>query len=47
MASQFLIDGDLFVEVVDNDDGGGFPRRRVEELSRANKEGRFDDVAFP
>ena len=27
MASQFLIDGDLFVEVVDNDDGGGFPRR--------------------
>ena len=47
MASQFLIDGDLFVEVVDNDDGGGFPQKRVDELSRANKEGRFDDVAFP
>ena len=45
--SQFLIDGDLFVEVVDNDDGGGFPQKRVDELSRANKEGRFDDVAFP
>ena len=23
MASQFLIDGDLFVEVMDNNDGGG------------------------
>ncbi len=47
MASQFLIDGDLFVEVVDNDDGGGIPQRRVDELYRANKQGRFDDVAFP
>ena len=47
MASQFLIDGDLFVEVVDNHDGGGLARKRVDELSRANKEGRFDDVAFP
>lgn len=34
MTSQFLIDGDLFVEVVDNDDGGGFSPKRVEELSR-------------
>ena len=47
MASQFLVDGDLFVEVVDNDDGGGFSPKRVEELSRANKEGRYDEVAFP
>ena len=47
MASQFLIDGDLFVEVVDNDDGGGFPQKRVDELSQANRKGRFDDIAFP
>lgn len=47
MTSQFLIDGDLFVEVVDNDDGGGFPQKRVDELSQANREGRFDDIAFP
>ena len=47
MASQFLVDGGLFVEVVDNNDGGGFSPKRVEELSRANKEGRFEDIAFP
>ena len=47
MASQFLIDGDLFVEVVDNNDGGGFPQKRVDELSQANRQGRFDDIAFP
>ena len=47
MASQFLIDGDLFVEVVDNNDGGGFPQKRVDELSQANREGRFDNIAFP
>ena len=47
MASQFLIDGDLFVEVVDNNDGGGLSQKRVDELYRANKAGRFDDIAFP
>ena len=47
MASQFLIDGDLFVEVVDNNDGGGLSQKRVDELFRANKAGRFDDIAFP
>ena len=47
MTSQFLIDGDLFVEVVDNNDGGGFPQKRVDELSQANRKGRFDDIAFP
>ena len=47
MASEFLVDGDLFVEVVDNGDGGGIPARRRQVLSEANAQGRFDEVAFP
>ncbi len=47
MASEFLVDGDLFVEVVDNSDGGGIPPERFNELLRAYKEDRFDEVAFP
>ena len=47
MGSQFLVHGDLFVEVVDNTDGGGIPQKRVDELSQANREGRFDSIAFP
>ena len=29
MASEFLVDGDLFVEVVDNNDGGGIPSKHL------------------
>jgi hypothetical protein len=47
MPSQFLVNGDLFVEVVDNTDGGGIPPRRMEELRQAHHDGRFDTVAFP
>ena len=47
MASEFLVDGDLFVEVVDNSDGGGIPPGRRQALGEANREGRFDDLAFP
>ena len=47
MASQLLMDGDLFVEVVDNTDGGGIPQKRIEALSKANQEGKFNGVAFP
>ncbi|MCZ6675627.1 MAG: hypothetical protein O7E52_00055 [Candidatus Poribacteria bacterium] len=47
MASQFLVAGDLFVEVVDNADGGGIPQKRLETLSQAHRDGSFDRVAFP
>ena len=47
MASEFLVDGDLFVEVVDNNDGGGIPPKRLETLSRAHRDGTFDSTAFP
>ena len=36
MASEFLVDGDLFVEVVDNTDGGGIPPQRLQTLSQAH-----------
>ncbi len=29
MASEFLVDGDLFVEVVDNNDGDGIPSKHL------------------
>ncbi len=47
MASQSLVDGDLFVEVVDNTDGGGMSPDRKDELRVANREGRLHGVAFP
>ena len=34
MASEFLVDGDLFVEVVDNTDGGGFPPNASKRLAK-------------
>ena len=47
MASQFLVNGDLFIEVVDNTDGGGIPPGRIEVLREAHRDGSFDAVAFP
>ena len=47
MASEFLVDGDLFIEVVDNNDGGGIPPKRLETLSQAHRDGTFDTTAFP
>ena len=37
MASEFLVDGDLFVEVVDNTDGGGIPPQRLQTLGQAHQ----------
>ena len=47
MASEFLVDGDLFVEVIDNNDGGGIPPNRLQTLSQAHRDGPFDTTAFP
>ena len=47
MASEFLVDGDLFVEVVDNTDGGGIPPKRLQTLGQAHRDGSFDTTAFP
>ena len=47
MASEFLVDGDLFVEVVDNNDGGGIPPKRLQTLGQAHRDGSFDTTAFP
>lgn len=47
MASMFLVNGDLFVELVDNSDGGGFSAERAQQLGDANQRGEYDTIAFP